>query len=73
MTFERFTIESERERRVKVCRNHVRSVSLEEDVEREMCRRERSKTNEFLENQCDQLCISCIIRQARYHYDLVHA
>ena len=35
-TFERFTVESGRERGIKVCGNHVRGVSFEEDAERRM-------------------------------------
>jgi len=32
-TFERFTVKNGRERGVKVCRNHVGSISFEEDAE----------------------------------------
>jgi len=60
--FERFTVESGRERGIKVCRNHVRSVSFKEDAERRMGRRGRGRSEEVSDN------LGCrLIRCVRYN------
>jgi len=59
-TFERFTVESGRERGIKVCGNHVRSVSFEEDAKRRMGRRGGGRRSEEVSDNLGCGLIRCV-------------